>query len=72
VNIQDKLQVMLIEHVWGAIQLKDGTEFIATVEEISNGQVVFLDHSPDISTPVIEAACDTIAQIHIPDSPCSP
>ena len=69
-DIEEKLRYMQEQQLFGAIQLKDHQQFIATVQEIEDSQVVFFDHSPNECNPVIETPIDRIASIEFPEVDC--
>lgn len=69
-DIQEKLQLMLEEQIFGAIELKDQTQIIGTVDSIDLSQITFLDHSPNEIQPLITATMDDITAVHIPEMSC--
>lgn len=69
-NIHEKLQFMKEQQVLGAIELKDSQQFIATVDDITQDQVAFLEHSPNEIDPLIIASVQQIANIKIPQPYC--
>lgn len=69
-DIQEKLEFMLEQQVFGAIELKDEQQFIGTVDAIDLSQITFLDHSPNETNPLITASVDDIVAVHIPEPNC--
>ncbi|WP_134699162.1 hypothetical protein [Ammoniphilus sp. YIM 78166] len=69
-DIQEKLQLMLDQQIFGAIELKDQRQIIGTVDAIDLSQITFLDHSPNEIQPLITAAMEDIAAVHIPEMSC--
>jgi hypothetical protein len=66
-QVDDQLQFMYREKVMGAIELKDGQQYMGTVEEISNGQVTFFDHSPNELTPIVTVPMEAVAKVWTAD-----
>jgi hypothetical protein len=62
-QVNDQLQFMYKEKVLGAIELKDGHQYMGTVEEIADGQITFYDHSPNELTPVVTVPMDAVAKV---------
>lgn len=66
-DIQRKLQFMLEQQVFGAIELKNEQQFIGTLNDMNQNQITFLDHSPNETSPLITTSIEDIVAIHIPE-----
>ncbi|MEW9669056.1 hypothetical protein [Ammoniphilus sp. 3BR4] len=66
-DIQRKLQFMLEQQVFGAIELKNELQFIGTLYDMDQDEITFLDHSPNETSPLITASVQDIVAVHIPE-----
>ncbi|RXT08065.1 hypothetical protein [Ammoniphilus sp. CFH 90114] len=66
-DIDEKLQFMLEQQVFGAVELSDEHQFMGTLSEMDKGQLTFLDHSPNETNPLITVSIEDIVAVHIPE-----